>query len=162
MVTYKVMVSVIFQPSQAQKSLSSPFCIGRDVKEGSVLSPSLFLIVMNSLLQRMRNLDCGGSIHGTFAGTAIHADDIRSITPNVHLVVSQSSEINSFVTNVGVKLNASKLEMVQISQKPKDSIQITICDHVLTTKKSARCLEIQWQSNLSVSESINVNIHKTI
>ena len=37
-----------------------------------------------------------------------------SIAPNVHSVVSQSSEINSFATNVGLKLNASKLEVVQI------------------------------------------------
>ena len=40
-----------------KNSLSTPFCISRGVKQGSVLPPSLFLIVMNSLFQRMRKLN---------------------------------------------------------------------------------------------------------
>ena len=36
-------------------TLSTPFDISRGVKQDSVLSPSLFLIVMNSLLQRMKS-----------------------------------------------------------------------------------------------------------
>ena len=139
--------------------LSSSFLVNRGVKQGSVLSPSLFLIVMNSLLQRMRDLNCGGSIHGTFIGTAVHADDVRSIAP-IQSVASQFSEINDFVTSAGLKLNPSKLELIRISQSLKDSVQVFIGDHVCVTKNSARCLGIQWQGNLSASESISTNISK--
>ena len=59
--------------------ISAPFPISHGVKQGSVLSPSLFLVIMNSLLQRMRQLNCGESLHGTFVGSAVHADDVRSI-----------------------------------------------------------------------------------
>ena len=97
-------------------NISSLFLVNRGVKQGSVLSPSLFLIVMNSLLQRMRNLNCGGSIHGTFIGTAVHADDARSIAPNIQSVASQFSEINDFVTSASLKLNPSKLKLIRISQ----------------------------------------------
>ena len=55
---------------------STPFQTSRGVKQGSVLSPSLFLIVMNTLLERMRNSNCGGSLQGYFIGTAVHADDV--------------------------------------------------------------------------------------
>ena len=143
-----------------KNNLSTPFCISRGVKQGSVLSPSLFLIIMNSLLQRMRNLNCGGSIHGFFAGTAVHADDVRSIAPNISSVITQSTEISNFALDVGLQLNTSKLELIQVSQRPKDPIQINLGEHTLETKKSARCLGVQWQSNLSASESISVNISK--
>ena len=82
--------------------ISAPFLISRSVKQGSVLSPSLFLVIMNSLLQKMRQLNCGDSLHGIFVGSAVHADDVRSIAPNIDSIVSQSSEIHSFASDVGL------------------------------------------------------------
>ena len=141
-------------------NLSAPFSISRGVKQGSVLSPSLFLVIMNSFLQRMRNLNSGGSLHGTFTGSAVHADDVRSIAPSIQSIITQSSEINSFTNNVGLKLNTSKLEVIQLSQKPTEPQDITLVDVAITTKKSARCLGVEWQSNLSASKSISTNIAK--
>ena len=54
-----------------------PFEVNRGVKQGSVLSPTLFLIVMDVLLQRMKSRNCGLSIRGG-AGAAVHADDLRT------------------------------------------------------------------------------------
>ena len=63
--------------------VSDPFLITRGVKQGSVLSPSLFLVVMNTLIQKLRSISCGASLQGIYTGTAIHADDVRCIAPNV-------------------------------------------------------------------------------
>ena len=59
---------------------SSSFSIERGVRQGSVLSPALFLIVMNPLLQRMQQLRLGATVHSLYAGVFVHADDIRTIT----------------------------------------------------------------------------------
>ena len=90
--------------------VSDPFLITRGVKQGSVLSPSLFLVVMNTLIQKLRSISCGASLQGIYTGTAIHADDVRCIAPNVQSLLTQSSEIQSFTDEVGLKLNFSKLE----------------------------------------------------
>ena len=50
--------------------------------------------------------------------------------------------------------------MIQISQNPKAPVEITLDNHALTTKRTARCLGIQWQSNLSANESVSTNITK--
>ena len=141
-------------------NLSTPFPVSRDVKQGSVLSPSLFLVIMNSLLQRMRSLNNGGSLHGIFAGSAVHADDVRSIAPQCESIITQSSEIDSFTKDAGLKLNISKLEVIQLSQKPTEPVEITLGNVSKTTKKSAKCLGVQWQSNLSAKESVSNNIAK--
>ena len=52
----------------------------------------------------------GASLHGTFVGTAVHADDVRTIAPSIQSVISQFSEILSFTADVGLNLNVSKLE----------------------------------------------------
>ena len=115
---------------------------------------SLFLIVMNPLLQRIRHLKCGGSIPGTFA----------SCWWCLHYCSKYPFSCISILWNctsvVGLRLNTSKLELIQVSQTPTEPIQIQVGDHLLTTKQSARCLGIQWQSSLSASESVKTNISK--
>ena len=132
-----------------ENKLSAPFPVSRGVKQGSVQSPSLFLVIMNTLLQKMRHL--GGSLHGIFAGSAIHADDVRCIAPSIDSMNAQSSEINSFTNDAGLKLNTSNIEVIQLSQKSTELFQITLGDNTITTKHSASCLGVQWQSNLSRS-----------
>ncbi len=132
-------------------SLSASFPICRGVKQGSVLSPSLFLVIMNSLLQRMRRLNVGASLHGVFSGSAIHADDVRSIAPSIDSIIAQSAELNSFTRDAGLKLNISKLEIVQISQNPTEPKNISLGDISTITQKSAKCgKEASLQRNLSL------------
>ena len=161
MASYQIMVQLFNQYVKHQNVFSAPFPINRGVKQGSVLSPSLFLIVMNSLLKKMRNSNNGGSLHGTFVGIAIHADDVRSIAPNIQSVISQSSDILSFTTDLGLKLNTSKLELIQMSQTTSKPIEIAIANHIiLTTKTSASCLGVKRRSDLSARDSVNTNISK--
>ena len=82
MASYQIMVH---QSCEAPKCFFCSISNKSGVKQGSVLSPSLFLIVMNSLLNKMCISNNEGSLHGTFVGIAIHADDVRSIAPNIHL-----------------------------------------------------------------------------
>ena len=124
--------------------VSDPFLITRGVKQGSVLSPSLFLVVMNTLIQKLRSISCGASLQGIYTGTAIHADDVRCIAPNVQSLLTQSSEIQSFTDEVGLKLNFSKLEVIRISQIPsKESTQVKIGQDVIAPSRSARCLSLR-------------------
>jgi hypothetical protein len=58
--------------------LSDPFPVERGVKQGSVLSPTLFFTVMDTLLHHITRENCGLSVSGSFIGAAIHADDVRT------------------------------------------------------------------------------------
>ena len=97
--------------------VSDPFLITGGVKQGSVLSPSLFLVVMNTLIQKLRSISCGASLQGIYTGTAIHADDVRCIAPNVQSLLTQSSEIQSFTDEVGLKLNSKSFAYPKYLQK---------------------------------------------
>ena len=58
--------------------ISNHFSISRGVKQGSILSPTLFLTVMDLLLKQLRESECGLFVRGTYMGGAIHADDLRT------------------------------------------------------------------------------------
>ena len=59
--------------------LSTPFTVESGVKQGSTLSPTLFLTAMDILLKHMEEENCGLSMRGTYVGEAIHADDVRAV-----------------------------------------------------------------------------------
>ena len=75
------------------------------------LLPSVIAMVWNKV--QMRNLNCGGSVHGFLTGTAVHADDVRSVAPNISSLITQSSEINKFAHDAGLHLNTSKLKLTK-------------------------------------------------
>lgn len=70
--------------------------IHRGVKQGSVLSPTLFLTVMELLLKRTRESDGGTSIRGIFCGATIQADDLHTTATTRDEVLDQVAVIESF------------------------------------------------------------------
>ena len=60
--------------------MSEPFEIQRGVRQGSVLSLTLFLVAINPLLNSLEQLNKGVNIADVYVGSMAHADDIRSVT----------------------------------------------------------------------------------
>lgn len=85
------------------------------MKQGSVLSPSLFFIVINSLIECQRANGHGVCIRGIYASAAVHADNVRTVAGNKLSMITQANEIESFDYGHGLKLNTPKLEIVKIS-----------------------------------------------
>jgi len=97
-------------------SASHKFILGRGVRQGSVLSPTLFLIVMDEMLRVMTTMNSGVSIAGLYLGTAAHADDVRSLSQTVAAAENQASTLAEFTINRGLKINANKTEIVALSR----------------------------------------------
>ena len=68
----------------------NPFAVERGVKQGSVLSPTLFLIVIDQLVKQLREGKHGLSICQTYAGAAIHADDLRTTAESKEAIKQES------------------------------------------------------------------------
>ena len=60
---------------------SSSFGILNGTRQGSVLSPCIFSIYMDELLQELRHLGLGCHIGGIFMGATIYADDVLLLAP---------------------------------------------------------------------------------
>jgi hypothetical protein len=70
---------------------SSSFNICRGVKQGSVLSPSLFLTVMNLLMKRLWESECGLHVRGMYIGGAVHGDDLRTTAASSDSISKQDA-----------------------------------------------------------------------
>ena len=65
---------------QLYGTLSNQFSLQRGVRQGSVLSLILFLLVMDPLLREMESLHLGPSFAGLCLGASAHADYVRTLT----------------------------------------------------------------------------------
>ena len=64
---------------QIDGRMSPVFPVERGVRQGSILSPTLFNIVMDPFLRSMETANIGLSVNNFYGGAYLHADDIRTI-----------------------------------------------------------------------------------
>ena len=132
--------------------------MNRGVKQGSVLSPTLFLIVRDIL--SYENEQLWSTVRGIYAGAAVHADDLCTTSSSLDVINDQVNIIDEFTTNNCLKLNVSKLEVMRLSKQLQPPDTIVIAGNTFTTTPAAKRLGVWWQWNLSASQSASENIKK--
>ena len=142
--------------------LSLPFTLERGVLQGSVLSPILFLLMMDPLLKSLQNKGLGPSVGDIYAGGFIHADDIRTISSSRATLQEQINTVCTFAANNGLTLNPTKCEVMLISpSKPATTATIATLEGVgLTPQLSAKCLGYWWCWDLSATKAVDEAIKK--
>ena len=131
-------------------------------KRCSVLSPILFLLVMDPLLQTLENKNLGPNISGTYVGAFAHADDIRTVTSSTFTLQQQINTVQSFAKENGLALNPTKCEVLLVSlSKSVSSAPVGILgSQALTTQHHAKCFGYWWSWDLSASKAIDEAIQR--
>ena len=126
-----------------------------------MLSPIFFLVVMDTLLQRLRETSSGMSICGLYLGGAAHADDVRVLASSAAVAEEQGQIIHSFATENGLKLNCEKTEVVKISQSNHHvNNPLLLADHIVEVIPHAVYLGYHWFHCLSARRGVEMNINK--
>ena len=76
----------------------------------SVLSPILFLLVMDPLLREMESLHLG-----LYLGASAHADDVRTLTSSLLCLKQQVDLVQDFASRNSLLLNIQKCEVMAAS-----------------------------------------------
>ena len=64
---------------------SSTFSVANDVRQGGILSPILFTVYIDELLQWLANIGVGCHWKGMFAGCLCYADNLALLAPSAHM-----------------------------------------------------------------------------
>ena len=92
--------------------MSTPVKMENVVKQGGVLSPTLFCIYFDELLRRLRETDVGCHVgHMSYAAFG-YADDLLLLSPSIHGLEMLVETSESFASEYGVTFNAKKTECI--------------------------------------------------
>ena len=119
--------------------------------------------VMDPLLQGLEANRLGPSLHNTYLGAFVHADDIRTITSSRTTLQKQVEFVRKFCADNALTLNLTKCEVLTVSPtKPTQTSPICNLDdqHQLVPCESAKCLGYWWSWDLSSTKAIHEAIAK--
>ena len=99
------------------------FSISSGIMQGSVLGPTLFLLFIDDLLEKLHKTKVGIAFDNLVLPTIAYADDITLITPIVSELDKLLDVCNTWAVNNGMEFSISKCFVVvfnSISKKPND------------------------------------------
>ena len=74
------------------RQVSPSFSVSHGESQGSVLSPTLFLLVMDPILLELSKRSCAPPVCGLYLGSFSHANDIQTLSTNI-----SASDVESLV-----------------------------------------------------------------
>lgn len=114
-------------------SVSPQFSVSNGVKQGGVLSPHLFNVYIDVLLNRVKESNVGCYMGHMFMGCFGYADDVILLCPSVQAVDKMLEVCDQFSCDFNVKFNAGKSKLIVYS---KENITVEFCFQGTTIPQS--------------------------
>ena len=89
-------------------AISEAFGVSNGVRQGGVLSPIFFNIIIDELLNKVERTGYGARVAGASVGCIAYADDITLISPTVSGIQAMLDVCESFVQDNLLKFNVNK------------------------------------------------------
>ena len=139
--------------------LPENFMVKRGVKQGLVLSPALFLLVMDPLLRQLQASGVGLTVNNFYAGGFLHADDVRTLATSEESLQCQVALVKAFAEENLLKLNVSKCKIVLFSSHKGSAFLVCEVEgSVIPAGDAGKCLGYWWRGDLLGSTSIDESI----
>ncbi len=104
-----------------QHAISRSFYATNGVKQGGVLSPILFTIYLDTLLESLKECGTGCFIGDTFVGALGYADDIILLAPTKYGMDKMINICEQFSNQYNLQFNGSKSKHIFFSRLNSDS-----------------------------------------
>jgi hypothetical protein len=99
--------------------VSKDFSVDMGVKQGSPLSPMLFALVIDDVVEEIRKLDVGCWVDGVNFAILVYADDVLILGPTLHCVQKLLDELKERLVERGLEINANKTRAMEVGREKK-------------------------------------------
>ena len=129
-------ISVLYKNSKSavvvNGNLSDPFDVTTRVLQGDVLTPFLFVMLVNYLLKKATPLDSGVATHprrsrrhpAKSLNDLDFADDIALLESSISQAQAQLSKTAEAAADLGLVISAPKTEYLTVNCNPQPALQV--------------------------------------
>ena len=95
-----------------QNCHSAKFRVSNGVKQGGVISPILFCLYIDGLLNELKDSNVGCHMGDVYAGAFGYADDIKLLAPSVAALKSMITICENYARRFNILFNGKKSELI--------------------------------------------------
>ena len=128
--------------------LSSPFVLYAGVRQGGLLSPALFAMYIDKLIQLLKSSGFGCRYNGTYIGCLCYADDIILISHSVTVMQNMLDLCDVFSADLDVRFNTMKSVAMRIGSR-YDAVcaDLTLSGGIIQYVQSLKYLGVSIKAN---------------
>ena len=97
--------------------ISNLFSVTNGVKQGGILSPTLFTCYVDGLIQSLRKAGLGCTVGNTYVGCICYADDIMLLAPNLCALRGMISICERFANDHSIIFNGNKSKLIVFNSR---------------------------------------------
>ena len=128
--------------------LSEMFHMKNGVKQGAVLSPKLFTVVLDGLFENLLQSGVGCRIDNIFAGAFGYADDIVLLAPSADALKFMISICEAYAYEFSILFNPRKSKLMCFNVNV-NNLDITLCGEKVIHCDSETYLGVSLNSNIT-------------
>ena len=86
--------------------------VSNGVKQGGILSPCLFSVYIDGMLNALQEENIGCFMGGVYAGALAYADDLMLLSPSVSALRKMVNICQNYAQEYDIKFNGSKSQFI--------------------------------------------------
>ena len=96
------------------------FSVLAGVRQGGILSPSLYCLYVDELVSIRKSLDVGCYVLDVFLAALLYADDMAVLAPSIKGLQALLDKCNDFCVEWDICLNAKKSKLMYFGKRCSD------------------------------------------
>ena len=136
------------------------FEVSNGIRQGGVLSPILFSIYLDGLLDLLHTSGRGCYWEDHFSGAFCYADDLTILAPSQNALRKMLALCEQYAQALEIQFNADKTQLILCFRRTaaSDHAHFSLCGHYLPMVDSVVLLEITLQCHLSDKLDIHLKL----
>jgi hypothetical protein len=142
---------------------SETFCTTIGVKQGGPLSPKLFAVYINELIDIMIQSGLTIKVFDQTTGTIFYADDSTAICDSIEKLNQINALISTYCRKHRIKINVKKTNWMTFNEKTNSNVNVAINGAAIKKEKKFKYLGYWITDNMANNEHLQKrknNMHK--